>query len=55
MGKIIMTKKIIHHGLWEKTPWYIRLLGNPAYRRKVAMLDAYDIIDGNNWVWEYGD
>ena len=37
---------------WRLTPWYLRLLGYPRFRR-VVKSDHNCMGWGNDWRWEY--
>lgn len=38
---------------WEKTPWWLTMLGFKAHRRRVAILDEFETLIPGKYVWEY--
>lgn len=40
----------IYEGRYHKTPWYLRMMGYPMYRRQVMRLD-----DHRHWAYEYSE
>lgn len=45
-----MNKPVFICGEWERTPWLLRLLGKPDYRRTVCVVDEMRDCD---WQWQY--
>jgi hypothetical protein len=43
-----MDKRYTTIGVWEKTPWYFRLVGKSGYRRRIS-----SVAHPEAWCWEY--
>lgn len=44
------SKPVIICGMWERTPWLLRLFGRPDYRRNICIVDEFSDLA---WRWQY--